>query len=648
MASVDRTFFHNRMKTDNKELGTQQLLDALTDHLALYHRKVSCATTIDRQSKGSLKEKALQWFRGLSVEQRRFVLTVCDKNWVAVLLQMRRSLAKEGRGYFLVLPDVLEREPFPASSIKSASPSSHTSLFNKPEEKAAFEEPRKGRKSFKTRKKSTTPASSFEKSVCQGTPAMALPSLCFRKARGLLARLEKEHTAGEMLCSNLELFSSVEAADASLNWLDTVCISEDLLSNPDQFFTTMDAITYGEFLSSVPAGHQDSSWEELPWLKSMGYYSMSAFVANKVELAMWSGWLYDEGIHRPPKSLSKELRKTGLIVKGHKNDVSVMTVCKRYKDFKDWWLTLGEAARSNMLKLAVARAAKMEVVQAAKASHSAIKSGPSKAWGEVFQSAQFLDKDCCQRIAQDSKTQNVFGSYLVGLDALQSLTSSPLRFAFGHFADASEAVDYKWLLCSCLDSADTLPGNVMRRAWRVLQEVMVKSVESDLLKSGSNASQAPQWKARKESRRLKSRSTGQNNGNTNSRNEEKPESSAFHMEEKHEGTERHKFEKSKLGKKKRHVRERPKDSYEAPSVVTCKEGKISPGSTLDKERKSNFAKDFHNDPQNVKAHDWSRADCNSEELSASQSFTIEHHCLPKVDSCSQHTESNEHDLCNLT
>lgn len=352
MPSLDRAFFNNRMKMENKEMGTQQLLDALTDHLALYHRKASCTMQNEGKLKGSLKEKALQWFLGLSIEQRRSVVTICDKNWVAVALQMHRRLANEGRGFFLVLPDVLEREPLPASSIKTAFP-------NKPEQRA--EVPKKARKSFKTGKKSTTSASSSTKSICAGAPTVALPGLCFRKARGLLARLDEEHLAGELLCNNLELFSSVETADGCLNSLDTFSISEDLLSTPDQFFASMNTITCGEFLSSIKAVPQDSSWEELPWLKSMGYYTMAAFVANKVELAMQSAWLRDEGTHRPPKNLSKELRKTGLLAKAHKKDVAAMTVLKRYQGFKDWWITFKEDARSKMLRLAVARVAKMEV-----------------------------------------------------------------------------------------------------------------------------------------------------------------------------------------------------------------------------------------------------------------------------------------------
>lgn len=342
-----------------QDMGTQQLLDALTDHLALYHRKASHAARNEGALKGSLKEKALQWFRSLSLEQRRSILTMCDKSWVAVVLQMHKRLAREGRGFFLVLPDVQEGEALLASSVNPASHTSPALTSNKLEQKT--EEHNKAKKSFKARKKRTSLTPSSTKTICAGTSATSLPGLCFRKARGLLARLDEEHEAGELLCNNLQLFGSVETGDVSLSSLDTFSISEDLLSTPDQFFATMNIITCGEFLSSIGVISQDTSMEELPWLKSMGYYTLAAFVANKVELAMQLAWLQDEGSHRPPKNLCKEIRKTGVLSKARKQDVAAMAVLKRYKAFKDWWITLREDSRVKLLSLAVARAAKMEV-----------------------------------------------------------------------------------------------------------------------------------------------------------------------------------------------------------------------------------------------------------------------------------------------
>lgn len=167
----------------------------------------------------------------------------------------------------------------------------------------------------------------------------------------------------------------------------------------------------------------------------------------------------------------------------------------------------------------VSHTLRVGMLQAVRASHSTIKSGSPMARREVLQSAQFLDKECLQGIAKGFESKSLSGSCVFGLDALQSLVSSPLCIALDQHAEASQAAEYKWLLCSCLDSADTLPGNIMRRVSCVLQEVMVKSMELDLLKSESCASQAPQWKARKESRRKKNRISGHNNGKTNSGNE---------------------------------------------------------------------------------------------------------------------------------
>lgn len=670
MAKIDRTAFHlalagDRVNMDNTRMGTQQLLDALTDHLALYHRKASCPKADDRKTKCSVRDKVLEWFRGLTTEQRRSILTISDRSWVAVLLQMQRRLEREGPGFFFLLTDVLQSEPVITSGEKPAIPSSQT--FIKSEQEA---ESKKSRKSMKSRKKTVAPASSSSsssavtgslKKPCQGVAAMALPGLCFRKAKGLLARLDEEQGAGELLCGNLELFSTVEATAAGLNLLDTVSISEDLLRNVDQFLAMMDAITHSEFFVSVGAGRQDSSWEELPWLKSMGYYTMAAFVANKVELAMWSAWLQDEGAHRPSRNLSKELRKTGRSMKTPINDVSASTVCRRSKGFRDWWMTLAEDVKSKALRLVVARAAKLEVMQAVRASRNSVKLGLSKAQRRGTQNTHFLDLDLDQWGGQFDENQGAFGSYIVGLDAIRNLTSSPLRIALSEHMDMTQAADYKWLFCSSLDSVDTLPGYVMRRAQSALQEVMVESMELDLLKSESCISQVPsksiEGKTKKESRRKKNRNSVQSKSHTNSGNEvvqnalvlskEQLENSAFYavtVGEKHEGVEKQMVEKCKLGKKKKYSRVRLNDTKESCLAMEGNERKERSGSTLEEDRNLRSEKTPDKDTHTEKAVDSDLADTNSLELFGSGMLTPHNNDLD--DSCFQQLELSEHKLCS--
>ena len=119
----------------------------------------------------------------------------------------------------------------------------------------------------------------------------------------------------------------------------------------------MDSITHGQFLLSFGACH-DSPWAELPWLKNMGYYSLPAFIANKVELVLWSAWLRD---HRAPRNVSKDLRKIGHVVKNGLNDAFASTVCRRNQGFRDWWMQQSEEMKLRTSRFAVTRAAKVEV-----------------------------------------------------------------------------------------------------------------------------------------------------------------------------------------------------------------------------------------------------------------------------------------------
>jgi hypothetical protein len=120
----------------------------------------------------------------------------------------------------------------------------------------------------------------------------ALPSLCYRKAKGLLARVNSDNEAERILMESLRLFSSTEGEFPSpeCTRFDSLTIVEDLVEDVDHFLAVMDAISNRDFLRSAKPPPSASKWEELPWLKAKGYYSLAAFVANKLELSLGLSW----------------------------------------------------------------------------------------------------------------------------------------------------------------------------------------------------------------------------------------------------------------------------------------------------------------------------------------------------------------------
>lgn len=211
-------------------MDTQQLLDALTAHLALYHRHAISA----RQSNPSSTPRSavLRWFSSLpSAAHRQSALTVVDPDFLRLLLGMLNRLRTHGHGFFFLLPDL------PSSS--------------------------------------------------------SLPSLCFRRSHGLLSRSAAADPANQAIARSLLLFSSRDGeADGSLDQcsLDSVTVSEDFVADMDRFVEVMDGISGGRFLRGDES-RLAGPWPELPWLKDKGYYSLEDFVANRLEVALRLSWL---------------------------------------------------------------------------------------------------------------------------------------------------------------------------------------------------------------------------------------------------------------------------------------------------------------------------------------------------------------------
>jgi len=278
-------------------MDTQQAVDALTDHMAIYHRsagrlKAKKPPDVDTKTisksgakNGNIvKQKVIEWFSGLSSSQRQAALTIFDRPWVMLLLQMQQKLNVNGPGNFIILPDV----PVSSVSIPSntESVSSHPSKHSKGKDK-------KGRANSNTRRVRASKVSKINiggnledngkvdiKSagtlkLSNGSVPLSdsinLPGLCYRKANGLLARLKNQQSAEENLFKGIQIFSSQDGEKGLIGCesqptLDSLTVTRELAENLDLFLEVMDEISYGEFLEHS-LGLVVSPWEETPWLQ---------------------------------------------------------------------------------------------------------------------------------------------------------------------------------------------------------------------------------------------------------------------------------------------------------------------------------------------------------------------------------------------
>ncbi|CAN6460804.1 unnamed protein product [Victoria cruziana] len=269
----------------------RQLVDALSDHIALYHSSIPNQSS-SYSSSANPRNCILDWFSSLTVHQRQAALTIVDPKWIRLLLQMQSRLLRSGHGFFIILPDVPAGDP-------------------------------------------------------------PLPSLCFRRSRGLLSRVSFSSSSEEIVYRSVRLFSSREGEGAvgSCSEVDTVTVSEDFVRDLDSFVAVMDGISNGDFLRTTTTALPATDWEELPWLKAKGYYSVESFLANKMEMALRLSW----GISRG--------RKRGVKVKSGFNAAGIVeNVLSRKRGSIDWWNGLDGRIKKQVFLVVSKKAAKALVV----------------------------------------------------------------------------------------------------------------------------------------------------------------------------------------------------------------------------------------------------------------------------------------------
>lgn len=271
----------------------RQLMDSLTSHISLYHSHSHSQSPNPNNPNPNPRSSILKWFSSLSLHQRLAHLTIVDSNFVQILLQMLAKLRSNGHGCFILLPDLPSSDP------------------------------------------------------------PFLPTLCFKKSRGLLARAADSDRAGRLLFESARLFESREGEEVSLctcspRHLDAVSLAEDLVRDVDRFVEAMDRISGGAFLRGEEAAELGEDWVELNWLKSKGYYGVEAFLANRIEVSMRLAWLNSSGGRKRGVKLKEKLKAAGVAA----------NVYWRKKGCVDWWGNLDAVTRKKVFNTIIMKAAK--------------------------------------------------------------------------------------------------------------------------------------------------------------------------------------------------------------------------------------------------------------------------------------------------
>ncbi|KAI3756822.1 hypothetical protein L1987_56645 [Smallanthus sonchifolius] len=269
----------------------RQLIDSLTSHISLYNSHSPSSST---SSNPNPRSSILKWFSSLTPRQRQSHLTIVDKSYTQLLIQLQFRVKNNGHGSFIVLPDI--------------------------------------------------PSSSSNPNI---------PSFCFRKSHGLLTRISRLSEPERRIREAVQLFDSEEGENfgSCCGCLDSVTVSCEFVENVDAFVEAMDGVSNGEFLrgeESVLLGSLD--WVELNWLKVKGYYSVEAFVANRLELALRLSWLHlNIGKKRGVKLKEKSVCATAGVA---------ANVYWRKIGCVDWWMKLDDQTKKKAFRIVLGKAAR--------------------------------------------------------------------------------------------------------------------------------------------------------------------------------------------------------------------------------------------------------------------------------------------------
>ncbi|GMH17223.1 hypothetical protein Nepgr_019064 [Nepenthes gracilis] len=398
-------------------MDAKQLIDTFPSYISLYSRRSSLSSTAAAASPNSDRSAILKWFSSLSVHHRLSYLTIIDHSFVQLLLQMLSKLHKHGNGTFIILPDLPSRNN--------------------------------------------------------------LPDLCYRKSFGLLARIKESDELERLIRDSVFLFSSndgesVRDCRCDVGCVDTVTFSEEFVGDVDRFVAAMDGISDSGFLFE-DWSEMGADWVELGWLKAKGYYSMEAFVANRVEVALRLSWLSCNNVKKRGVKLRERASHVGAAANAY----------WRKKGCIDWWEKMEVSVKRKALRMLLGKSAKSLTGEILRGADSSLG---NETWffskglehcvryncnssGRVERNAEFgLSLDPTSHLPNPMPLLNAIDGLLV----LQEIIAMILACDHGEY-------DREKLFFSSLDSVDTIWDCISRKLRGMLMVVSLDSTKIELL-----------------------------------------------------------------------------------------------------------------------------------------------------------------------
>lgn len=311
----------------------QEKLDSISDHVAVFHKtftrkesvtQVKSLTNpqdatkklVELLSRKNIKGQILTWIKNMTLDDKLKSTSIIDPLWIHILLRMKRGYERNQNCKFFLLPD------YPDNSTNKTIESSDSTN--------------------KTVKSSDI-----------------MPSICFRISKGFLARLPSQKVAEEILLSNLKVGEYVWTENKEKGKKKALVLDEDFLEKFELFVAVAEELSWGGFLESEPPYSQDS-WLETDWIKSLGYYSVAAFVLNKIELSIWNAWRKEFGNVSLSKGRFHGKRLTGpkgiKQVSASSQELSVLI--EKRKKVGEWIQTNSGVLQKKFLKLSAFQIAK--------------------------------------------------------------------------------------------------------------------------------------------------------------------------------------------------------------------------------------------------------------------------------------------------
>ncbi|KAL5073291.1 hypothetical protein RYX36_012275 [Vicia faba] len=429
----------------------RHLIDSLTSHISLYH---SQSPNPNPNPNPNPRSSILKWFSSLSIHQRLSHLTILHSGFVQIILQMMSKLhSNNNHGCFILLPDLASRDP------------------------------------------------------------PFLPTLCFKKSHGLLARMADSDTATKLIFDSVRLFESREGEDdvagcsCSVRNLDAVTFSVELVEDVERFVEAMDRISGGGFLRGEE-GEIGEDWMELNWLKSKGYYGIEAFIANRIEVSMRLAWLNSCGGKKRGVKLKEKLNVAGVAA----------NVYWRKKGCVDWWGNLDSVTRKKVFDTIIMKSAKTLTYEVLKVASSASK---DEVW--LYSSGTGVDKllgyNCAataQRTIRTFCDDTEFGRIITPVSSCKK--PAALARAFNSLSvlqdisimltsSINSEYDIGTLFFSSLGSVSTISDCILRKLRGFLMVISLDCTKRELLEEehGKSSSGKPKEKVGLSNRKKKGR-----------------------------------------------------------------------------------------------------------------------------------------------